>query len=47
MPSSHPTLQLLARSGDIAMWAAGVKVFENEGLLEEVRREARLHMEEM
>lgn len=32
-----PTLQLLAWSGDIAMWAAGVYVFKEAALLQEVR----------
>lgn len=36
MPSDYPTLQLLAKGGDIAMWAAGVDVFKKAALLEEV-----------
>lgn len=39
MPLCDPTLQLLARSGDIVKWAAGVSVFKNANLLAEVRGE--------
>lgn len=35
---NHPTLQLLARSRNLAAWAAGVDVFKDAELLEEVRR---------